>query len=255
MKRVMMLCFLTVVVSAEVMAQIAVQKVDVKSKDAAKAATDPTVDQIIDKFENVIGGRAAYEKVTSRVISGSFEMPALGLSGKFGETFKAPNKYSMFMDISGYGKMIEVHDGKAAWEKDPTSGVREQSGVELAGTKIDSELHREIKLRKLFSKLELKGIEKVGEREAYVIVATPTEGSGEKWYFDVQSGLMLRRDIEREGPQGKMPFELYLEDYREIDGIKLPFVLKGVNPAMTMIMKYESVKHNDPVDDAIFVKP
>ena len=102
---------------------------------------------------------------------------------------------------------------------------------------------------------EQKGKQKVGDREAYVIVATPAAGSPEKWYFDTQTGLLIRTDSERESPEGKVPVEAYLEDYKEIDGVKLPFTLRQVLPAFSIIIKISEVKHNVPIEDSKFDKP
>ena len=40
----------------------------------------------------------------------------------------------------------------------------------------------------------LKGKKRTGKRMAYVIEATPAEGDPEEWYFDTQTGLLVRID-------------------------------------------------------------
>jgi hypothetical protein len=52
-----------------------------------------------------------------------------------------------------------------------------------------------------------------------------------------------------------MPIEVYLEDYKEVDGIKIPFTVKQVTPAFSFTIKLAEVKHNVPIDDAKFNKP
>ena len=103
--------------------------------------------------------------------------------------------------------------------------------------------------------MTVTGKQKVGEKDAYVIEAKPTEGSVEKWYFDAQTGLLIRLDAERESPQGKMPTETYLDDYKEVDGVKIPHTVRQTTPMFTINIKTEEVKHNVPVDDAKFNKP
>jgi hypothetical protein len=103
--------------------------------------------------------------------------------------------------------------------------------------------------------MTVKGKEKVGDKEAYVIEAKPAEGSVEKWYFDTQTGLLIRQDAERETPQGKVPSETYMDNYKEVDGVKLPHSVRIVNPMFTLEMKMEEIKHNVAVDDAKFNKP
>ncbi|MEP7272986.1 MAG: hypothetical protein ABI882_15915 [Acidobacteriota bacterium] len=214
-----------------------------------------TVDQILDKYVQSLGGRAAIEKVTTRSAKGSFELPTMGVKGEFEYHRKAPNRAVTIITLAGYGASIEGYDGKVAWASDPAAGVREKSGVELSTSRLDAEFNKELRLRQLFPKLDLKGAEKVGGRDAWVILATPIEGPPEKWYFDVQTGLLVRSDIEREGPQGKMPFELYLEDYREVDGMKVPFSTRLSNPSLSVVFKADEIKQNNPLDEAKFRKP
>jgi hypothetical protein len=51
-------------------------------KTVAPGAT-PTVDQVLDKYVDALGGRAAWKKITSRQSTGTIEVPALNLYGIF----------------------------------------------------------------------------------------------------------------------------------------------------------------------------
>jgi hypothetical protein len=215
----------------------------------------PSADQIIEKYVQALGGKAAFEKITSRLSKGSIEIPDAGLSGTAEIYEKAPNKTVAFVDIAGFGLVREGFNGTVAWEDNPQTGMREKSGVELTDAKRDADFYREIKLKTIYTKMTLKGKEKVGDKEAYVIDAVPAEGTPEKWFFDTQSGLRIRSDAERESPQGKVLIESYLGDYREVDGIKIPFSIRQVTPAFSIIIKIMEVKHNVPIEDAKFNKP
>jgi zinc protease len=225
-------------------------------KADANAAALPTVEAIFDKHVKAVGGKEAIEKITSRSVKGSFDLEAFGVTGAAVEMFtKAPNKSSMKIDIAGFGVVNMVFDGATGWDSNPMTGLRELSGVELAQIKRDSEFYPELNYRKHYAKLEVKGKEKVGSYETYVVEATPAEGSVEKLYFDVNTGLLVRHDGETENPQGKFTMETYLEDYKVVDGVKIPHTLKRVTPAMTMVTKITEVKNNVEIDDAKFNKP
>ena len=235
--------------------QPAAKPTDPKPADAKPADAMPTIDQILDKFVQALGGKAAIEKLTSRVSKGNFEIPAMGAGGPIEMYAKAPNKNLVIINIPGFGTIQQGFNGTVAWAQEPTSGLRELSGAELASAKRDAEFYADIKFKEMYSKMTVKGKEKVGEKEAYVVEAIPTEGAPQKIYFDTQSGLVLRQDREVESPQGKMPVEVYLEDYKEVDGIKLPFTVKQVTPSISFTIKIQEIKHNVPVDDAKFNKP
>lgn len=215
----------------------------------------PKVDEILDRNIKVLGGREVIEKMTSRTAKGSIELEGMGMSGTV-ETFaKAPNKNAVVITLSGFGTVNNVFDGTNGWSADPMSGLRELSGSELSTLKRDSDFFGPLNLKKNYSKLEVKGKEKVGSSDAWVIEATPAEGSPEKFYFDAESGLLIRHDAEREGPQGKMTIEIYTSDYKEVDGIKLAHSIRQVTPAFTISIKLTEVKHNAAIEDARFSKP
>ncbi|HKP85490.1 MAG TPA: outer membrane lipoprotein-sorting protein [Blastocatellia bacterium] len=226
-----------------------------KTTTAKPAAALPSVDQVLDKYVQAIGGKAAIEKVNTRVAKGTFDMPAMGLSGPIEMYAKAPNKAVLSVNLAGVGSYQRGHDGAIAWELNPALGMREMSGGEMAQEKRGAEFYRDIKLKQLYPKMEVKGIEKVGDRDAYVIEATPAEGGPEKMYFDTQTGLLVRADIDAITPQGTFPTKVLTEDYREVDGIKVPFTLRQSNSVSDFTIKFTEIKHNVPIDDAKFNKP
>jgi zinc protease len=225
-------------------------------KADAKDTALPTVDAILDKHVKAVGGKEAIEKITSRSIKGSFDIEALGVTGAPVEIFaKAPNKNSTKIDIPGFGVVNRVFDGAAGWDSNPMTGLRELSGLELAQFKRESDFYQQLNLKKHYAKMEVKGKEKVGSYETYLIEATPTEGSPEKLYFDVNTGLLVRHDAEAETPQGKMMFETYLDDYKAVDGVQIPHTTKQTSPAITFVIKITEVKNNVEIDNAKFNKP
>ncbi len=228
---------------------------EAKAPEAAVPEALPSIDQILDKLIEGAGGKAAIEKITSRQVTGDFEIAAFNLNGTLKAYAKAPNKNYSAADVPGFGLITRGYDGKIAWEQDPNSGLREITGPELAARKRDADIHGELHMKELFSKLTVKSKEKVGEKEAYLVEATPAEGSPEKLYFDVKSGLLIRHDAERESAQGVIAIETYLEDYRDVDGVKVPFTIRQVNPAFSMTIKMTEVKQNVEIDDAKFAKP
>ncbi len=67
------------------------------------AAALPTVDQVLDRYVEALGGKAAVEKLNSRVSKGTFDAVAQGASGTVEIYAKAPNKLASIADVSGFG--------------------------------------------------------------------------------------------------------------------------------------------------------
>lgn len=216
-------------------------------------AAQPSVDEILDRYAQALGGKAAVEKVTSRVMKGTVDNPDEGTSDPFEIYSKAPDRYVM---ISDSGNSQEAVDGETGWVKSSDSGMHSMSRSDLAVAKREYGFYRETRLKDLYPKMTVSGEAKVGNRDAYVIEATPSAGPAEKLYFDKQTGLLLKRDFERVSfDEGITAFEVFYEDYRDADGVKIPFLVRRTTPDYTLIYKISDVKSNVPIDDAKFRKP
>ena len=215
----------------------------------------PSVDQVLDKYVRAIGGKAALEKLTSRVSKGTLEMDQL--PGPAAEEIyaKAPNKQYMVTDLSSFGQARRGFNGAVGWEDNPQNGMREITGPELAAMKRDSDFYMAIKLRELYPKMTVKGKESFNGHDAYLVEATPPDGAAETMYFDADSGLLVRTVRETEGPNGNATMDITLDDYREVDGIKLAFVMHFSLGDFAFVIKLNEVKHNLPIEDAKFDKP
>ena len=220
------------------------------------AFAQPSADQILEKYVQAIGGQAACEKVTTRAMKGSVEMPDDNVTGTAQLYAQAPDRYRLTMDIPGYGVVETVLDGDHGWEKNPDSGVHAMSRTDLDTAKRDHHFYRETRLKELYPKLGAVTPAKVNERSAYVMEAAPATGSAEKLYFDAETGLLIKRDFERITLEdGIVQYEVLYSDYRDVDGLKLPATIEQKSPDYTMILKFAEIRNNVPLEDAVFAKP
>src|SRR5262245_11951486 len=225
------------------------------AKTDAKAAALPAADEILEKYVKALGGKEAIEKTTSLTAKGTFEIEAANITGDVESHQKAPNKYANLFTIPGMGGGGRIYDGTKGWDANPMTGIRELSGEELAVLKREADFHQALNLKKHYPKMEVKGKETVGKYETYVISATPAEGGPEKLYFDIASGLLVRRDAERETGQGKVASEEYFDDYKDVGGVKVYHSRKIVSPMFSITIKIADAKSNVEIDEAKFNKP
>src|SRR5262249_51468740 len=97
-----------------------------------------------------------------------------------------------------------------------------------------------------------------GDRDAYVILASRSDTDVERLFFDVETGLLLRRITYLRTMVATIPEQFDFEDYRDVDGVKLPFVVRvssvdAGNPVSTRTLS--DMKLNGAVDDAKFKMP
>lgn len=216
----------------------------------------PTADQVIDKYIEALGGRAAIEKLTSRVTKGSMETPDGAQVGTVTISEKAPNKSLAVIDSPAMGGTFrQGTDGMTAWEDQPGAGVTEKTGAELADALRDGTFNSELKMKTTYKTLVVTKREKVGTRDAYAVVATPAAGTPITLYFDVESGLMVRQTSSRDTAQGRIDVDVFLEDYRTVDGVKQPHVVRQVTAMFSFVIKITEIKHNVALADAMFKRP
>ena len=221
----------------------------------AKQAVDPTVDDILTRYIAAIGGRAAISKHTTKISKGTLEVVGVTTDGTAESYAKAPNKYISVINIPNYGEIRRCFDGQSGWISGPEVGVQSIAGQDLSTTRRDADFYQPLDLKKLYPVLVLKGKEDVGAWPAYVIEANSGDGVIRHMYFDVSSGLLVRNVDETQTPQGADVVESFLEDYREIEGVKLPFTVRQVHNKLILIVRITEVKMNQAIDDAKFAKP
>lgn len=211
----------------------------------------PTAAEIFRKYPESSGGRAAAEKIKSRVSKGTVELAAMGLKGTFEMSAKSPNKLLVVMNFSGFGETVEGFDGTEAWSRDPVQGLRGKTGEELAQAKLFSDFYFDYNLEKHFPKAEVVGTGKSGAAEVYIVKADPNTTV----YFDKQSGQMVQIDRLAVSPQGNIQTQTFFSDFREIDGVKQAFSFRQVAQGMEVSFKIAEIKQNVEIDDRIFSKP
>ena len=225
------------------------------SPEAAAARMGvPAPAALFAKYEQAIGGPEALAKLTSRWDKYTTTNPVNGNTSS-GETLKqAPDK--VLATVTGnQGSNVTGYDGTNAWSKNQR-GVQPIAGPNLDQMKLVSNFWRDLKLSDRYQQTRPLPKTKVNGKDAYqargIVKGTRVQ---EQLFFDAESGLLLRRITYRPSPMGPMPDQIDFEDYRTVDGVKVPFVLKSATPDSASVRQYTEVKFNVPVESAKFAMP
>lgn len=221
----------------------------------------PTVDDVFNKYVAAIGGEEAVRKVQTRVSDVSVERPKLvNPSGKPATVQiyqKAPNKLLMVITGPDGAVSYQGFNGTTGWIKTP-SEQREMSSNELAQIKQQAERFNQLTLKDQFTNLRVGGKQKVNDRDAYVLVGTNTSKKRERLFFDVETGLLVRRVQLDTTVLGTYPVQTDFSDYRLVDGVKLPFTIEISsldNAHQGQKRTFTQIKQNVPMEDAKFEPP
>lgn len=212
----------------------------------------PPADQLLDKYLTAIGGADALQKVTSRVQKGT--LTAFG-----GQHFpvdvysKAPEKRLSVMHFAN-GDSVTAFDGKQGWLSVP-GRVHMMSAAENAAASMDADLYFPLHVKTLYDKFRVDAGEKIDGRDTYLVAGRSETQPPLRLYFDKESGFLLRLIRYAETPLGRNPTQIDYADYREANGLKVPFRWTISRPGNQFTVQVEQLQQNVPVDDAKFAAP
>jgi photosynthetic reaction center cytochrome c subunit len=220
--------------------------------EEAKENAGPAADQLIEKYIHAAGGAGAIDKVTSRVMKGTIEFGEKALPIDIYS--KDPDQRISFTHMPE-GDSVTAFNGHEGWLGMPGGRLREMHGGDLDGAAIDADLHLATHLKQMFSEVKTHGTEKIAGHEAYEVVGQREGKPPIELYFDEQSGLLVRLVRYGETALGRLPTQIDYADYRENDGVKIPYRWTLARPSGRFTIQISKVTQNVPVDDAKFVKP
>jgi hypothetical protein len=151
--------------------------------------------------------------------------------------------------------VTEGVNGQAGWGRRANGQVTDEARDELARSKQWAAFYPGENFKREYERFQVRGTESVDGRDAYVVMAWWPGGGADRLYFDVQSGLLVRITHRIESPLGALPLETDYGDYREVGGLKIPFVVRVTRIDGTTTYRWDKMEANAPVDDSRFEKP
>jgi hypothetical protein len=243
----------------------------------SQAEGQPAATVIIDKYLAALGGAEKLAAVKSYAATGH----GAGFGGFGGNSSvqvfaKFPDERAMFIsypDAKDRDDTIRTFNGHEGWLKTPLTvlGEYELTGGELDGAKFDAELAFPAQLTKVLTKLKVSlpatikdlpgpssqtshdaGASAAQEHLVNVVQGTGPRGLLVTMYFDQQTSLLLRVVRFAGSPIGRIPTQVDYSDYRDVDGIKMPFRIMFAWLDGRDAIQLSEVKLNVPIDEARF---
>ena len=214
----------------------------------------PSADEIFNKYIAALGGQANIDKLKSRTLKASVVQPNGTVSLESLQA--APDKFYITATTPG-GAFERGFNGKVGWEKGPR-GIRELNAAEVGQLQSSIGLLKQINLKPQFTSTRVRLAPKIGDRPVIMVIGTAPDTHQERLYFDAETGLLLRRISYMQTMIGLIPTQLDFEDYRDVDGMKLPFTIRlsTVEPGNPITaLAFSEMKLNVTVDDSKFNMP
>jgi outer membrane lipoprotein-sorting protein len=220
----------------------------------AMAADDlPKAETILDKFVEITGGKAAYQKVHSQIDSGT--MTISGITGAV-TTFKAePDKVYTEIVIEGVGKIQEGSNGKVAWSNSSIQGPHVKEGEEKEFSMMMARFDGDVNWRSIFPKVETSGTETVNGKDCYKVTLTPKSGKPMTRFYAKESGLLLKSVMTTASAMGEVTVESTIEDYRKEGDFLRPHKISNIAMGQQFAITIDKVEYNPEIPASRFDVP
>jgi len=210
------------------------------------------LDDIFKKHMDALGGKENLLKV--RTLFSEAMMKVGGLEGKLRAWWSEPDRIRQEADFSIFKQLI-VCDGRDFWLKDQNGKVRKLVGYERDKLKQDFYFEAFAYLFPERGKGEKKLVgEKEQDGKKYFIVEITPHGGEPRKVFINSSNYLIDKYQE---PADEETVTVFLNDYRPVDGIMTPFMLRQTTgkPQYDTYIEYEQILVNPSLNDTLFVKP
>lgn len=215
----------------------------------------PTADQVLEAYLEATGGRAAREAKQNYRATGTVSIPQMGIEGKLELLAAAPGKMVTRMDLGGMGMQEQGVNGDMVWEKSSMTGARIVEGNEAAHLRRASTFNADLKWKELYEKVELVGEADIDGRPAWELAFHTPEGSVETTWYDKETKLPLASEATIDSQMGKVEVKSKMSDWREVEGIKWPFVTEQNMVNMTMVLTMDELDYDAELPENAFAPP
>ncbi len=222
-----------------------------EANEAAAKPNLPTAEVILDKYLAATGGADAFHKIKTRIEKGTID--AMGEKYPVEIYSEGPDK-RVSVSHPSFGESVTAFNGQAGWLGSPR-GVHPMGTLENEAARMDAQLYFPARVRELFQEFKVLPGETIGGHATYLVTAKGAGLPPVNLYFDQQSGLLLRQVRYAETPLGRNPTQVDYSDYRQTDGVKIPYqwTLTRTNGSFTI--QIQSVQQNVAVDQKLFAMP
>jgi hypothetical protein len=225
----------------------------------AQNPLSPMPDAVFNKYMQAVGGAQKAAALTSVIATGT--NVGYGPESADKRTTEiyataAPLRRSVVIHTSN-GDNTTTFDGANAWYAAPLRpvDVLALAGQELAGAKIDAMLMFPAQIRNIAPRWRVGTATTIDDQDVDVVQGNTADGIMVSLFFDQKTGLLTRSVRYTDSPVGKIPVQTDYSDYRDVNGVKLPFKFTQTWLDGRDNFEMTQIRANVPVEATRFRKP
>jgi len=179
-------------------------------------------------------------------------LKGMAMSGPV-EHFQTSNDKSLTVTtLPAVGETRDGSNGSVLWAQDPVNGTRLLEGAEAEQARIEAAWNLEMEAPALFAKIETVPDAPAGLE---CLVLTPKIAPPMRACYDRQTHLEVSLEGTRATPQGQVPFNSTVSDWRAVGGLKIPYASQMQAGPVTIVTALNDIAFDEPLDDKMFEPP
>ncbi len=221
-----------------------------------------SVDELLTKMIAAYGGEENIRKHKSSLTTVDVDLENQGVQGKGTISAKAPNFTGSDMTFMALGKklgsIVGYFDGASGGEVVSFAPEEIYSGRRLEDIKAGSDFYDVANWKTNYKTITVKRTGKVDDEDVYIIEKRSEKGTPVTDYISTKTFLVLRRDsvVVSDTSGIELPQTERFSDYRNVDGVMVPFKMVSSNIANgDIVVRVADVKFDVDIPDSVFKKP
>ncbi|MCB0759010.1 MAG: insulinase family protein [Flavobacteriales bacterium] len=219
------------------------------TEGATPAPAGMTAQDVLDAYIKAIGGSAAVGKVKD--LKKEYTTSIQGMPATLVEYYKVPNNYAMEMKMGEMVLQKMTYDGTRG-KMVGMGGEKELEDIELDELRANSYAFPELHYAEMEQLGRLMGIVDIEGKKAYRVNVKTLPGGQFDEYYDVTTGLKLRRkDYQSQEGGGYIQVITDYSDYTPEGGVLFPHTLHQ-GGGMDMTLTATSISVNKGIPGSVF---
>jgi hypothetical protein len=214
-----------------------------------------TAANVVDLYLQAIGGKQAVAGIRQVTTKATGRMEAMGQKVELAmNTLQiAPDWSCQEMKMGDRLLSKQVYNGKEGWVEG-MGGSQVLKDADLEKMKDGARLFPELLYFTAGFQTTIEGIESIEGSNAYRIKVIYPSGMIENEYYDIASGLKLRKITQSETQGQSVELITSFGDYRVIGSVKYPFSIKQQVSGQLIDIKVDQVDTTTEINPALFKK-
>jgi hypothetical protein len=225
----------------------------------------PTGETVMQNYIDATGGQQAWDKIRNRYTEATLEIVNAGLRLDIKSWTAKPNLLFVESSSEALGTILKGCTGDVVWSMSQMQGPVIEQGFASESQRRDLTFDRLVYWSQCYESAQCVALESIGDRPHYKVVLKPrpfdSEDAGDfgsaevTVWFDSDSGLASQIQSNTFSSAGTIPVTAVVSDYREMDGVLIPFQTSLQLAGQKRIMTIQKVRNNIQLDDGRFDPP